>query len=67
LSGAEAALQIWTEFMKNATASMPITEFPVPIERMDSEDAKCGTVLREGELKDPCAVPVTPVKTPAGF
>jgi penicillin-binding protein 1B len=67
LSGAEAALPIWTEFMKNATASMPITEFPVPIERMDSEDAKCGTVLREGELKDPCAVPVTPVKTPAGF
>lgn len=67
LSGAEAALPIWTEFMKNATASMPITEFPVPIERMDSEDGKCGPALREGELKDPCAAPVTPVKTPAGF
>ena len=67
LSGAEAALPIWTEFMKNATASMPITEFPAPIERMDSEDGKCAPVMREGELKDPCASPATPVKTPAGF
>jgi penicillin-binding protein 1B len=67
LSGAEAALPIWTEFMKNATASMPITEFPVPIGRTDSEDGKCGPVMREGELKDPCAAPATPVKTPAGF
>jgi membrane peptidoglycan carboxypeptidase len=67
LSGAEAALPIWTEFMKNATASMPITEFPAPIERMDSEDGKCAPVMREGEFKDPCAVPATPVKTPAGF
>ncbi|MGH7809177.1 MAG: hypothetical protein ACREP5_02760, partial [Candidatus Binatia bacterium] len=67
LSGAEAALPIWTEFMKNATASMPITEFPAPIGRTDSEDGKCGPVMREGELKDPCAAPATPVKTPAGF
>ena len=27
LSGAQAALPIWTEFMKNATASMPVTDF----------------------------------------
>jgi penicillin-binding protein 1B len=67
LSGAEAALPIWTEFMKNATASMPITEFPLPIGRTDSEDGKCAPVMREGELKDPCAAPATPVKTPAGF
>ena len=30
LSGAEAALPIWTEFMKSATASMPVTDFVAP-------------------------------------
>ncbi|MGH7960725.1 MAG: hypothetical protein ACRERD_02725, partial [Candidatus Binatia bacterium] len=30
LSGAEAALPIWTEFMKRATAGMPVREFVLP-------------------------------------
>lgn len=30
LSGAQAALPIWTEFMKNATASMPVSDFLPP-------------------------------------
>ena len=30
LSGAEAALPIWTDFMKSATASMPVTDFVAP-------------------------------------
>jgi penicillin-binding protein 1B len=30
LSGAQAALPIWTDFMKRATAAMPVTDFPLP-------------------------------------
>ena len=53
LSGAQAALPIWTEFMKNATASMPVTDFVAPpIPRTDGEDApkgKCGPDNRDSE------------------
>jgi penicillin-binding protein 1B len=30
LSGAQAALPIWTDFMKRATAAMPVADFPLP-------------------------------------
>src|SRR5207302_8042219 len=45
LSGAEAALPIWTEFMKNATANMPVTDFVAPAPIPDTDDgvpSKCG-------------------------
>ncbi|MGH7816178.1 MAG: PBP1A family penicillin-binding protein [Candidatus Binatia bacterium] len=65
LSGAEAALPIWTEFMKNATASMPVTDFVGPVVKPEADDAqsiKCG---QEGG--DPCAQPPPPTKTaPSG-
>jgi penicillin-binding protein 1B len=56
LSGSEAALPIWTEFMKNATASMPVTDFVGPVTKPDEEENKCGQP-REGESGDPCAPP----------
>ena len=64
LSGAEAALPIWTEFMKNATASMPVTDFVGPVVKPDEEDGNCGASPREGESGDPCAAPVLPAKAP---
>lgn len=70
LSGAEAALPIWTEFMKAATANMPVTDFVMPA-RGDSEVApgeKCGPATREGEpAGEPCppAKPAEPAKRPA--
>jgi penicillin-binding protein 1B len=66
LSGAEAALPIWTEFMKNATASMPVTDFVGPAIPPDSDDGKCGPSVRDGETADPCAPTVTPAKASAG-
>ncbi len=60
LSGAEAALPIWTEFMKSATASMPVTDFVAPELPAESEEAaasKCGQSSREGELAETCAQP----------
>jgi penicillin-binding protein 1B len=66
LSGAEAALPIWTEFMKAATASMPVTDFappPVPPSETpaDTPSEKCGSATREGEpTGGPC--PPTPAK-----
>jgi len=68
LSGAEAALPIWTEFMKNATASMPVTDFVGPVIKPDEEDGgNCGPAPREGESGDPCAAPVPPAKAaPSG-
>jgi len=67
LSGAEAALPIWTEFMKSATASMPVTDFVGPVVKPDEEDGNCGQSPREGENGDPCAAPVLPAKaTPSG-
>ena len=59
LSGAEAALPIWTEFMKSATANMPAIDFiaPAPTEAEESPGVKC----REGEPGGvPC--PPTPIQ-----
>jgi len=39
LSGAEAALPIWTDFMKSATATMPVTDFVAPAPMPGSEEA----------------------------
>jgi membrane carboxypeptidase/penicillin-binding protein len=66
LSGGEAALPIWTEFMKAATANMPVTDFVSPSVpgSEKSEDApaeKCGSATREGEPPGaPC--PPAPAK-----
>jgi penicillin-binding protein 1B len=56
LSGAEAALPIWTEFMKSATASMPVTDFIAPAPMTEGEEAP-GVKCREGE---PGGVPCPP-------
>jgi penicillin-binding protein 1B len=67
LSGAEAALPIWTEFMKNATASMPVTDFvgpPIRVETDEAPSSKCGPFTREGEpVGEPC--PPTATKSAA--
>jgi len=65
LSGAEAALPIWTEFMKSATASMPVTDFVAPLVKPDSDDGKCGAAKAEGENGD-CAAPAPAAKAAAG-
>jgi penicillin-binding protein 1B len=62
LSGAEAALPIWTEFMKSATASMPVTDFisPEPLpENEESVARNCAPAGRDGELgaAPPCPQP----------
>ena len=60
MSGAEAALPIWTEFMKSATANMPVTDFVAPEPMVESQEAvasKCGPAGREGELSEPCPQP----------
>ncbi len=63
LSGAAAALPIWTEFMKSATASMPVTDFISPDPLPESEEGaagKCAPMGREGELGTvPCPPTVT--------
>ena len=63
LSGAEAALPIWTEFMKSATANMPVTDFVSPEPSSDSETGgtgPCAPAGREGELG---GVPCPPAAT----
>jgi len=63
LSGAEAALPIWTEFMKSATANMPVTDFVSPEPSSDSEAGgagQCAPAGREGELG---GVPCPPAAT----
>jgi len=68
LSGAEAALPIWTEFMKTATASMPVTDFVAPAPVFDGDNApagKCGPYSREGEPPaEPCPPPVQQTRSP---
>lgn len=67
LSGADAALPIWTEFMKNATASMPVTDFVGPPLKPDSDQVqgvKCGPSTREGDPVEPCP-PAVPQSKPA--
>jgi membrane carboxypeptidase/penicillin-binding protein len=60
LSGAQAALPIWTEFMKLATAGAPITDFAPPpgikiveIDPLSGQLAtpNCSYVLREAFLE----------------
>jgi penicillin-binding protein 1B len=60
LSGAQAALPIWTEFMKRATAGAPITDFvpPAGIKIVDIDPLSgqlatpnCSYVLREAFLE----------------
>ena len=60
LSGAQAALPIWTEFMKQATAGTPVTDFLPPpgvkIVDIDPQSgqlatARCPSVLREAFLE----------------
>ncbi|HKY07744.1 MAG TPA: PBP1A family penicillin-binding protein [Candidatus Binatia bacterium] len=61
LSGSEAALPIWTEFMKSATANMPVTDFVPPELPAETEESaasvNCGQPSREGELPPPCSQP----------
>jgi membrane carboxypeptidase/penicillin-binding protein len=61
LSGSEAALPFWTEFMKSATASMPVTDFVAPVLPAESEEGaaavNCSPSGREGELPAPCPPP----------
>ena len=67
LSGAEAALPIWTEFMKAATVGTPVTDFaapPVPPSETPelAPVEKCGPFTREGEpTGEPC--PPVPAKS----
>jgi penicillin-binding protein 1B len=67
LSGSEAALPIWTEFMKSATANMPVTDFVPPEQMVESEEgmaSRCGpSSAREGELGEPCPAPPAPSRT----
>ena len=60
LSGSQAALPIWTEFMKRATAGTPVTDFVVPpgikiveIDPLSGQLAtpNCSYVLREAFLE----------------
>jgi len=60
LSGAQAALPIWTEFMKRATAGTPVTDFAVPpgikiveIDPLSGQlaTANCSYVIREAFLE----------------
>jgi penicillin-binding protein 1B len=60
LSGAQAALPIWTDFMKKATAGMPATDFAVPpgIKIVDIDPlsgyratTNCPTVIQEAFLE----------------
>jgi penicillin-binding protein 1B len=76
LSGAQAALPIWTEFMKRATAGTPVTDFVVPpgikiveIDPLSGQLAtpNCSYVLREAfiEGEEPTKTcPLHPVATP---
>ena len=76
LSGAQAALPIWTDFMKRATAGTPVTDFVVPpgvrIVEIDAVSGQlatpsCSYVLREAFLEgeEPTKTcPLHPVASP---
>jgi penicillin-binding protein 1B len=76
LSGAQAALPIWTEFMKRATAGTPVTDFVVPpgiriveIDPLSGQLAtpNCSYILREAFLEgeEPTKTcPLHPVASP---
>jgi penicillin-binding protein 1A len=65
LSGAEAALPIWTEFMKNATANMPVTDFiePAPLPGEDVP-GNCAPGQDNGAGSAPCP-PAVQTRAPA--
>jgi penicillin-binding protein 1B len=65
LSGAEAALPIWTEFMKNATANMPVTDFIAPAP-LPGEDVpgNCAPGQDDGVGSAPCP-PAVQTRAPA--
>ncbi len=68
LSGAEAALPIWTEFMKSATASMPVTDFIAPAPLPGPEDVpagKCGPTPDGGVGINPCPPAAVQTRSPA--
>lgn len=63
LSGSEAALPIWTEFMKSATANMPVIDFvqpEPPPESAEGMTSNCNPSNREGEVSVACPPPATP-------
>jgi penicillin-binding protein 1B len=72
LSGSEAALPIWTEFMKSATVNMPAMDFIVPEPMYESEGSlgNCAPLPQEGQLGSiqPCPpasmTPYQPIRDP---
>jgi penicillin-binding protein 1B len=72
LSGSEAALPIWTEFMKSATVNMPAMDFIVPEPMYESEGSlgNCAPPAPEGQLGgiQPCPpasmTPYQPIRDP---
>ena len=67
LSGADAALPIWTEFMKSATSNMPVTDFvtPEPMETEESAGAVACAPTTAGDSAANCppvAAPSRPVR-----
>lgn len=67
LSGAQAALPIWTEFMKAATANMPETDFLGPPLPDGEDEEKCAPAGREGVLGgERCPPPATTARATTG-
>ena len=64
LSGAEAALPIWTEFMKNATANMPVTDFVAPAPMPGNGDTPNNCSPGQENI-DPCPPAAIPARSPS--
>ncbi len=62
LSGAEAALPIWTDFMKSATATMPVTDFVAPAPTPGSEEAPNSCPPGEEGTIVPCPPAAVPAR-----
>ena len=62
LSGAEAALPIWTDFMKSATATMPVTDFVAPAPMPGSEEAPNSCPPGEEGTIVPCPPAAVPAR-----
>ena len=62
LSGAEAALPIWTEFMKSATANMPVTDFTPPAPMPPNEDTPSSCPPGQEGLLAPCPPAAVPAR-----
>ena len=62
LSGAEAALPIWTEFMKSATANMPVTDFTPPAPMPANEDNPSSCPPGQEGLLAPCPPAAVPAR-----